>query len=291
MKKLNIYLNLLFFAVFLLSSISCTQNKGTEQGTQPNNPTPTPDPNPGPNPPTPPAEIYEHLTILAVIGGRNNGVLDIQEFEDREELNSILKGEVKEIEVLGVAPTVYFLSDTDRFESVKVNGQGVKINYNQGDFVSNVAYVVKLVDLNQMTLSFEILADGGKKSKGKIKLIRKAEKADVPLDALLINNKLIKEKGKDIIQELSCTDSVTIEKIIENGKVSIQVCSLLPFIKEVKFNDDSVQSVKKQIGTLFYQSVAEKTMDVSPNTKIKIEIIPIREDLFKPVTWHFTVVD
>ena len=133
--------------------------------------------------------------------------------------------------MLGVAPIVYFLSDTDRFESVKVNGQGVKINYNQGDFVSNVAYVVKLVDLNQMTLSFEILADGGKKSKGKIKLIRKAQKADVPLDALLINNKLIKEKGKDIIQELSCTDSVTIEKIIENGKVSIQVCSLLPFIK------------------------------------------------------------
>ena len=107
----------------------------------------------------------------------------------------------------------------------------MKINYNQGDFVSNVAYVVKLFDLNQMTLSFEILADGGKKSKGKIKLIRKAQKADVPLDALLINNKLIKEKGKDIIQELSCTDSVTIEKIIENGKVSIQVCSLLPFIK------------------------------------------------------------
>lgn len=298
MKKRKYLSCVLLFAIFIASFVSCNQGKGhtTPNSTPTPNPTPTPTPNPpGPNPPTPSIEMYYHLTEIMIWSGRENGFQTRTEIQD-EKLESILKGKVDEIEVLGVHHDVYFCSVAHRFEKITVNGQDItaKMIPDHDTYISLVNYQVNLLELKQMVLSFEILAEGGKKSKGKIKLIRKQQKADIPLTELFLNNKKINIKGRDIIQDMSDDGYVTsIDKILENGKLKIQVCSLLEVIKEAKFNDGSpVKPVKKQIGDRFFNSVVEKTIeDVKPNTEIKVEIFPINDELLNPVTWKFTIED
>ncbi len=236
----------------------------------------------------PEIQVYDHLTEIAVFAGRNNGVETRQEFE-KEELASILKGNTKEIEVLGVVSYVYFLSETVKFKSVKINNQGVKINNDINGYKSIAGYVVSLVDTENATLSFVIEADG-KTSKGKLKLIRKKELSDVPELYLFMNNKQIRTDG-DVVADLAKDNFVKVDKILESdGSVNIQICSLLPFIKEVKINGgEAITPVVKAIGNNRF-SVAEHKEIITQTKKFEVEIITNKPELFQNVKWNFTIV-
>ena len=293
MKKLKV-LTMLFVAMFIIFSFSCNQGKGGGQqkpsDTTDQNNLNNPKPNPQPSPNPAPTEIYDHLTEIHVYGGRFNGVLK-QEILEKEVIQSILKGETKEVEV-GPACTLAFLSKTVVFQSVKINNVERLPIINQGGsfgYECSSKKDIELIQEDKMTLDFEITADKGKISKGKLVLKRKAEKADVPLYNLFYNGSAAGKYNQDIIEEMCKKDNVTFVNAIKNGKVHLQITSELMYIKEAKFNGgEAIPTKRIQIGRDFVYG-AEKTLPVNPGDKFEIEVFPTNETVFKPVTLYFTI--
>lgn len=294
MKKLKV-LTMLFVAMFIIFSFSCNQGKGGGQqkpsDTTDQNNLNNPKPNPQPSPNPAPTEIYDHLTEIHVYGGRFNGMYNA-EILNKEVIQSILKGETKEVEV-GPVCTVAFLSKTVMFKSAKINNSEHLHIIDQGgfeDYVCSAKKDIELIQVDKMTLDFEITADGGKVSKGKLVLKRKTEKADVPLYKLYLNNGYYDASDRDMIAEMTRKDNVSYPaKLIKDGKVLIQVLSDTPYLRDAKFNKgEAVKANRKQVGNSFYY-VVETTLPVNPGDKFEIEVFPTNETLFKPVTLYFTI--
>ena len=270
--RLGLFVLLLCFSVFSCKHKEQTDERHTHR--------------PSVVPETP---IYDHLTEIAVFAGRNKGVEEKQEFEG-DVITSILKGETKTIEVLGIVAYVYFLSEKAVFQSVTVNNVGLKINYDVDPKIKSVAgYVANLSDVEEVVLDVKIIAEG-KTSKGKLKLVRKKALSDVPELALFMNGRAIARLGDTLIENLSSDEGIVVEDILENdGSVNICIASLLPFIKEVKIDGVSITPVAKMIGTNRYSSVAERKVVLTETKEFIAEIIPNRSDLFQNVKWKFKI--
>lgn len=240
-------------------------------------------------------EVPNHLNAILLIGGEDKGK-EYQVVVPTAEIKPILEGKVKELELLGPVARIFFISATNAWDSAEVNGKAIQLaNGRIPQFKGLAAYGGLALEEKDCILKFK-LTSGGKVSEGTLKLNRKPDLVDIPDVDLLIDDVEVKKGKTEAPADKSLHEALWLggfEKTVATDKVKIQVGSLLPFVKEVVINGETITPTKKTLGSTNYELVAEKEISgiTEAGVDITIKIVPIDNvsSFLRTVDWKFKV--
>ena len=225
------------------------------------------------------------IDIMFIYGGKQKGVISSPSDED---IKKILNGEDVVLEVAG--PKVQLIVSSRNVTWTKFRVQGKDELFAPIPFYHFASAGAVFVDLGKKGETKEILVEVQSNEKtvlGKIKIKRKEEIVDVPVETLLIG-------GEDVIE-----NSKILQKLCNGSKPEFDGSE--PSLIEVRADENVMQRVTidgslsdiltKKVGESNVWYAQKEVTGVSPTEKdVVIEITPINTEDYQSIKWEFKLI-
>lgn len=222
------------------------------------------------------------IDIMFIYGGKQKGIISSPSNEDVEK---ILNGEDVIVEVAG--PKVQLIVASKNVTWTKFRVQGKDELFAPVPFYHFTSAGSTFVDLGKKGETTEVLVEVQSSEKitfGKLKIKRKEELVDVPVESLLIG-------GEDVIE-----DSKMLQKLTKTPKPEFDGSE--PSLIEVRADENVMQEVKvdgspadiltKKVGESDVWYAQKEIQGVSPSGKdVVVEIEPINKEDYQSIKWEF----